>query len=152
MPGSRGITQQAPRSQPFSPHLLLLPPQARAQSLPGCSPGHPCGYRPGNGSPAGPGNSPTSLLLSQAAVCDTPWPQQRLDQARDAERNPQTFGAIGAFSSLSRSQTGQSKKPASSLKSVGATGKTLLSQGKITYGSPEIRTQDQSVKSRVLYR
>jgi hypothetical protein len=62
---------------------------------------------------------------------------------------PQTFDAISAFSSLSRSQTGQSKKPASSLKSVSETGKTLLSQGKKTYGSPEIRTQDQSVKSQL---
>jgi hypothetical protein len=59
---------------------------------------------------------------------------------------------MSAFSSLSRSQIGLANDPNRSLQSIGATGKLLLSQSKKIYGSPEIRTQDQSVKSRVLYR
>ncbi len=50
------------------------------------------------------------------------------------------------------SQSGLSKKPANKPKALQAADKLLLWQGKKTYGSPEIRTQDQSVKSRVLYR
>ena len=48
-----------------------------------------------------------------------------------------------------RTQTSRSKKAANSPRTLRAADKHLLSQGKKTYGSPEIRTQDQSVKSQL---
>ena len=63
--------------------------------------------------------------------------------------NPQTFGAVSAFSSLSRSQSGLAQSPASSLKTLAGTGRSQAAKGETQNGSSEIRTQDQSVKSRL---
>jgi hypothetical protein len=62
---------------------------------------------------------------------------------------PQTFGAVSAFSSLSQSQSGLAQGAASSLKTLAGTGKSQAAKGKTQNGSSEIRTQDQSVKSRL---
>ena len=69
------------------------------------------------------------------------------DIGKAAWGTPQTFDAISAFSSLSRSQTGQSKKPASSLKSVGETGKTLLSQSKKLMGRLRFELRTNRLKA-----
>ncbi len=63
--------------------------------------------------------------------------------------NPQTSDAVTVFSDLVRTHYGLAKTPAANPKMVALEPTCRRFQGLEAHGSPEIRTQDQSVKSQM---